>query len=99
MGSYLYKFNIIIIFFSGAGARCLRSPPQFAVTLLVYEILNRFVNEKPTAAPTYMNAEKHLRHPDDNGGLKFTHNHLTTKVEDKFGLKLPKFELSPSVLL
>ena len=74
----------------GAGARCLRSPPQFAITLFVFEYL------KKLDEPHFV---KNTHHPMDNGGLKHTTNAVIEKIDHKFGIQLPKFEMSPTVLL
>merc|ERR1712066_1182541 len=68
----------------GGGARCLRSPPQFAITSFVFEWLKSF--DDPERSKT------HISHPIDHGGLKHTTNYAIGKVDDIFGTKIPKFD-------
>lgn len=85
-------------FWKGAPARVFRSSPQFGVTLLTYELLQRvlyidFGGRRPEgseARPTHLE-EKMSRNPDHIGGYRLA---LATfdGLESKFGLCLPKFK-------
>ncbi|XP_066571595.1 electrogenic aspartate/glutamate antiporter SLC25A13, mitochondrial isoform X2 [Amia ocellicauda] len=84
-------------FWKGAGARVCRSSPQFGVTLLTYELLQRwfyidFGGQKPTGAEPRPMSRISLPapNPDHTGGFKLA---LATfaGVESKFGLQLPRF--------
>ena len=89
--------------FLGAGLRMLRSPPQFAVTLFTYEILQRFCQDaglsfsssKPIGSvhkPKSIHvADLPPLNPDHVGGLKVAAATFAG-IEHKFGLKLPKFK-------
>lgn len=87
-------------FWKGAGARVLRSSPQFGVTLMSYEMLQRlfkvdFGGTRPTGedkkVPLTAEHVNRSRNPDHIGGYSLA---LTTfeGVESKFGLFLPKFK-------
>lgn len=87
-------------FWKGAPARVLRSSPQFGVTLLTYELLQRlfyvdFGGNRPegSEAKSVHLEEVLSRNPDHIGGYRMA---LATfdGIESKFGLMLPKF--SPS---
>jgi hypothetical protein len=81
----------------------MRSPPQFAVTLFTYEVLQRFAqsmnlsysSSKPigsVAKPRTIHvADLPARNPDHVGGLKVAAATFAG-IEHKFGLKLPKFK-------
>ncbi|KAL3837138.1 hypothetical protein ACJMK2_022516 [Sinanodonta woodiana] len=84
-------------FWKGAPARVLRSSPQFGVTLLTYELLQRlfrvdFGGRRPegSEAKSVHLEEQLSRNPDHIGGYRLA---LATfdGVESKFGLCLPKF--------
>ncbi|KAI3356231.1 hypothetical protein L3Q82_017477 [Scortum barcoo] len=93
-------------FWKGAGARVFRSSPQFGVTLVTYELLQRwfyvdFGGHRPTGSePTPKPVMEHLPSvtADHVGGY-----HLAavtfTGVERKFGLHLPKFKPSAEVTI
>ena len=80
-----------------------RSPPQFAVTLFTYELLQRFCQDhglsfsssKPigsVAKPRTIHvADLPALNPDHVGGLKVAAATFAG-IEHKFGLKLPKFK-------
>uniref|UniRef100_A0A5S6QAI6 EF-hand domain-containing protein n=1 Tax=Trichuris muris TaxID=70415 RepID=A0A5S6QAI6_TRIMR len=87
-------------FWKGSAARILRSSPQFGVTLMVYELLQRmfFVDfggtrpagsERPGAGGSYDKAIDH--HPDHIGGYRLARATLAG-VQSKFGLFLPTFK-------
>jgi len=86
--------------FKGAGARCVRSPPQFAVTLFVYESLQRLGVEKKInycfQAGVQTSSYKSRR---PSIGLEVHNKFRHYEDENRLGLQLPKFEISPSVLL
>ncbi|KAK0142821.1 Calcium-binding mitochondrial carrier protein Aralar1 [Merluccius polli] len=88
----------------GAGARVCRSSPQFGVTLVTYELLQRwlyidFGGHRPTGSePTPMSR------PEDSPAVKPDHLGGYSRaaatfagVEKKFGLQLPKFRSSDAV--
>lgn len=84
-------------FWKGAPARVFRSSPQFGVTLLTYELLQRllyidFGGRRPegsAAKPTHL-MEGLSRNPDHIGGYRLA---LATfdGMESRLGLCLPKF--------
>ncbi|XP_037344375.2 electrogenic aspartate/glutamate antiporter SLC25A12, mitochondrial-like [Pungitius pungitius] len=88
-------------FWKGAGARVLRSSPQFGVTLVTYELLQRWLyvdfgghrpaGSEPASKPRV--EDRPSVTPDHVGGY-----HLAAAtfagVERKFGLHLPKFKPS-----
>uniref|UniRef100_W5MYN3 Solute carrier family 25 member 13 n=1 Tax=Lepisosteus oculatus TaxID=7918 RepID=W5MYN3_LEPOC len=85
-------------FWKGAGARVFRSSPQFGVTLLTYELLQRWFNvdfggHKPSGTEPCPKPRISLPepNPDHVGGFKLA---LATfaGIERKFGLQLPRFE-------
>jgi len=83
-------------FWKGAPARVLRSSPQFGVTLLTYELLQRvfyidFGGRRPVGSEVKPTLEEMLpKNPDHVGGYRLA---LATfeGIETKFGLCLPKF--------
>jgi len=89
----------------GAGLRMVRSPPQFAVTLFVYELLQRFFQDrgmsfsssKPIGSvhkpKTIHVADLPPINPDHVGGMKVAAA-TYAGIEHKFGLKLPRFKAS-----
>ncbi|KAM9709151.1 electrogenic aspartate/glutamate antiporter SLC25A12, mitochondrial-like isoform 1-T1 [Menidia menidia] len=85
----------------GAGARVFRSSPQFGVTLVTYELLQRwlyvdFGGHRPTGSEPIPKA-KMEEHPsmtaDHVGGYRLAATTFAG-VERKFGLHLPKFKPS-----
>jgi len=85
-------------FFKGGPARILRSAPQFGVTLLVYEMLQRtfyidFGGGYTKTEISPVNPEVSL-HPDHIGGLRLAVASFSG-IETKFGLMLPKFNTAP----
>ncbi|XP_078460817.1 electrogenic aspartate/glutamate antiporter SLC25A12, mitochondrial-like isoform X2 [Lampetra planeri] len=92
-------------FWKGAGARVLRSSPQFGVTLVSYELLQRwlyvdFGGIKPTGSePTPKSRISNLPPPDTNhiGGYRLA-NVTFAGIESKFGLYLPKFQANTPTL-
>ncbi|XP_059174413.1 electrogenic aspartate/glutamate antiporter SLC25A13, mitochondrial-like isoform X3 [Physella acuta] len=87
-------------FWKGAPARVFRSSPQFGVTLLTYELLQRvfyidFGGNRPegSEAKSVHLEEVLSRNPDHIGGYRMA---LATfdGIETKFGLMLPKFRPS-----
>ncbi|KAH9514273.1 hypothetical protein Btru_028563 [Bulinus truncatus] len=87
-------------FWKGAPARVFRSSPQFGVTLLTYELLQRmlyvdFGGSRPegSEAKSVHLEEVLSRNPDHIGGYRMA---LATfdGIETKFGLMLPKFRPS-----
>lgn len=89
----------------GAGLRMFRSPPQFAVTLFVYEALQRFCqsmdlsfsSSKPIGSVhkprTIHVADLPPINPDHVGGFKVAAATFAG-IEHKFGLKMPRFNTS-----
>ncbi|XP_029385622.1 calcium-binding mitochondrial carrier protein Aralar1 isoform X3 [Echeneis naucrates] len=93
-------------FWKGAGARVFRSSPQFGVTLVTYELLQRWLyidfgghrpaGSEPTPKPKIQDLPSVTA--DHVGGY-----HLAAAtfagVERKFGLHLPKFKASGEVTI
>jgi len=87
-------------FWKGAGARVLRSSPQFGVTLLTYEILQRlfyvdFGGTRPSGSEgsvlsTGALSETKSSNPDHIGGYEVALP-ILSGIESKFGLVLPQF--------
>ncbi|XP_029444788.1 calcium-binding mitochondrial carrier protein Aralar2 [Rhinatrema bivittatum] len=84
-------------FWKGAGARVFRSSPQFGVTLLTYELLQKwlyidFGGVKPAAAEPVPKSRITLPapNPDHVGGYKLAVATFAG-IESKFGLYLPRF--------
>ncbi|CAO4368084.1 unnamed protein product [Caenorhabditis nigoni] len=83
----------------GTAARVCRSSPQFAVTLLTYEVLQRlfyvdFAGSRPTGselATTKTIQDESSTNPDHVGGYKLAAATFSG-IEHKFGLFLPRFE-------
>uniref|UniRef100_A0A8C7HJ78 Solute carrier family 25 member 12 n=1 Tax=Oncorhynchus kisutch TaxID=8019 RepID=A0A8C7HJ78_ONCKI len=90
----------------GAGARVCRSSPQFGVTLVTYELLQRwfyidFGGHRPTGSePTPKSRISDLPpiSADHVGGYRLAAATFAG-VENKFGLHLPKFKSSGSGVL
>ncbi|XP_061697038.1 electrogenic aspartate/glutamate antiporter SLC25A12, mitochondrial-like [Syngnathoides biaculeatus] len=88
-------------FWKGAGARVFRSSPQFGVTLVTYELLQRWFNvdfgghHPPGSQPTAVPKSDDLPpiSVDHVGGYRLAAATFAG-VERKFGLQLPKFEAS-----
>uniref|UniRef100_F6X4B8 EF-hand domain-containing protein n=2 Tax=Ciona intestinalis TaxID=7719 RepID=F6X4B8_CIOIN len=93
-------------FWKGAPARVFRSSPQFGITLLTYELLQRFFNKdfggrKPigsTHKPKYVHvSDLPPITPDHMGGYRLAAATFAG-VERKFGLALPRFEpMTPAI--
>ncbi|NXP43799.1 CMC1 protein, partial [Heliornis fulica] len=85
-------------FWKGAGARVFRSSPQFGVTLVTYELLQRwfyvdFGGHKPSGSePTPKPRISDLPpvNPEHIGGYRLA-TATFAGIENKFGLYLPKF--------
>lgn len=90
-------------FWKGTAARVFRSSPQFGVTLVTYELLQRwfyidFGGLKPSGSeptPKSRIADLPPASPDHIGGYRLA-TATFAGIENKFGLYLPKFK-SPSV--
>ncbi|KAE9413049.1 hypothetical protein Angca_010087, partial [Angiostrongylus cantonensis] len=86
-------------FWKGTAARVCRSSPQFAVTLLTYEVLQRifyvdFGGTRPTgseSATTKKIVDESSLNPDHVGGYRLAAATFSG-IEHKFGLFLPRFE-------
>jgi len=93
----IYAEEGFAAFWKGAVARMCRSSPQFGVTLVTYEMLQRYLyidfgGSRPSggvAEATAGVAEK-SDNPDHVGGYQVARP-IFTGVETKFGLMLPKF--------
>ncbi|XP_026768962.3 electrogenic aspartate/glutamate antiporter SLC25A12, mitochondrial isoform X2 [Pangasianodon hypophthalmus] len=91
-------------FWKGAGARVCRSSPQFGVTLVTYELLQRwfyidFGGHRPTGSeptPKSRISELPPLSEDHIGGYRLAAATFAG-VESKFGLHLPKFKSSDTV--
>ncbi|KAJ6660737.1 hypothetical protein lerEdw1_017363 [Lerista edwardsae] len=87
-----------VAFWKGAGARVFRSSPQFGVTLLTYELLQRwfyvdFGGIKPSGSeppPKSRISDLPPVNPDHIGGYRLA-TATFAGIENKFGLSLPKF--------
>ncbi|KAM4668177.1 electrogenic aspartate/glutamate antiporter SLC25A12, mitochondrial isoform 2-T10 [Amazona ochrocephala] len=87
-------------FWKGAGARVFRSSPQFGVTLVTYELLQRwlyvdFGGLKPSGSePTPKTRISDLPpvNPEHIGGYRLA-TATFAGIENKFGLYLPKFRI------
>jgi len=84
-------------FWKGAVARMCRSSPQFGVTLVTYEMLQRYLyidfgGSRPTGGVSEASTGVALKsdNPDHVGGYQVARP-IFTGVESKFGLMLPKF--------
>ncbi|XP_042688689.1 calcium-binding mitochondrial carrier protein Aralar1-like [Centrocercus urophasianus] len=92
-------------FWKGAAARVFRSSPQFGVTLVTYELLQRwfyvdFGGLKPSGSePTPKTRISDLppANPEHIGGYRLA-TATFAGIENKFGLYLPKFRSSATVL-
>ncbi|XP_054847649.1 electrogenic aspartate/glutamate antiporter SLC25A13, mitochondrial [Eublepharis macularius] len=89
-------------FWKGAAARVFRSSPQFGVTLVTYELLQRwfyvdFGGVKPAGSEPVLKSRITLPapNPDHVGGYKLAVATFAG-IENKFGLYLPRFKPSPS---
>ncbi|KAL3315586.1 Calcium-binding mitochondrial carrier protein Aralar1 [Cichlidogyrus casuarinus] len=86
-------------FWKGAPARVLRSSPQFGVTLLVYEMLQRtfYVDfggrQRAGSGNLTIQMEKLPSNPDHIGGFKFA-TQTFKGIETRLGISLPKYEIS-----
>uniref|UniRef100_A0A915MNI9 EF-hand domain-containing protein n=2 Tax=Meloidogyne incognita group TaxID=654580 RepID=A0A915MNI9_MELJA len=86
-------------FWKGATARVFRSSPQFGVTLLSYELLQRvfyvdFGGTRPSGSETSTHAtmlDQASANPHHIGGYKLAAATFSG-IEHKFGLFLPRFE-------
>nr|XP_043867918.1 calcium-binding mitochondrial carrier protein Aralar1-like isoform X2 [Solea senegalensis] len=93
-------------FWKGAGARVFRSSPQFGVTLVTYELLQRwfyvdFGGHRPAgseATPKPVIQDLPSVTEDQVGGYRLATTTFAG-VERKFGLHLPKFKASGSVTI
>ncbi|OXB77981.1 UNVERIFIED_CONTAM: hypothetical protein H355_009552 [Colinus virginianus] len=91
-------------FWKGAAARVFRSSPQFGVTLVTYELLQRwfyvdFGGLKPSGSePTPKTRISDLPpvNPEHIGGYRLA-TATFAGIENKFGLYLPKFRSSAAV--
>lgn len=87
-------------FWKGTGARVFRSSPQFGVTLMVYELLQRlfyvdFGGTRPAGSEVSVHktlTDEASTNPDHIGGYSLARATFTG-IENKFGLFLPRFEL------
>jgi len=86
-------------FWKGAGARVLRSSPQFGVTLVTYELLQRFFDvdfggNRPQGSKSNTMESVAVvakpSNPDHVGGYQLALP-IFAGIESKFGLLLPKF--------
>ncbi|CAG0896587.1 unnamed protein product [Darwinula stevensoni] len=89
-------------FWKGTAARVFRSSPQFGVTLLTYEVLQRlfyvdFGGRRPTGSEGKVFVpeapEMVSGNPDHIGGLRLALP-IITGIESKFGLVLPKYRMT-----
>uniref|UniRef100_A0A8B9KIN4 Solute carrier family 25 member 13 n=1 Tax=Astyanax mexicanus TaxID=7994 RepID=A0A8B9KIN4_ASTMX len=87
-------------FWKGAGARVFRSSPQFGVTLVTYELLQRwfyvdFGGQKPSGSEPLPKSRISLPapNPDHIGGYRLAVATFAG-IESKFGLHLPRFQVT-----
>ncbi|KAK3569299.1 hypothetical protein QTP86_026549, partial [Hemibagrus guttatus] len=100
----IYREEGFRAFWKGAGARVFRSSPQFGVTLVTYELLQRwfyidFGGHRPTGSeptPKSRISELPPLNAEHIGGYRLAAATFAG-VESKFGLHLPKFKSSDTV--
>ncbi|KAK1805066.1 hypothetical protein P4O66_019423 [Electrophorus voltai] len=87
-------------FWKGAAARVFRSSPQFGVTLVTYELLQRwfyidFGGHKPSGSepPPKSRISLPAPNPDHIGGYRLAVATFAG-IENKFGLHLPRFQVT-----
>ncbi|XP_072225954.1 electrogenic aspartate/glutamate antiporter SLC25A13, mitochondrial isoform X1 [Leuresthes tenuis] len=87
-------------FWKGAGARVFRSSPQFGVTLVTYELLQRwfyidFGGQKPAGSEPTPKSRISLPapNPDHIGGFRLAVATFAG-IESKFGLHLPRYSVA-----
>uniref|UniRef100_A0A3Q0KMM7 Putative mitochondrial solute carrier n=1 Tax=Schistosoma mansoni TaxID=6183 RepID=A0A3Q0KMM7_SCHMA len=85
-------------FWKGSGARVFRSSPQFGVTLLAYEMLQRYLNfdfggRELSGKPINRHTSVFSTNPDHIGGYQYA---TTTfcGIESRLGLCFPKYTLN-----
>lgn len=101
----IYREEGLRAFWKGATARVFRSSPQFGVTLLTYEVLQRlffidFGGTRPSGSElnvpsTGVADEMKSTNPDHIGGYQVALP-IFAGIESKFGLYLPKFQVASS---
>ncbi|KAJ8921926.1 hypothetical protein NQ315_008560 [Exocentrus adspersus] len=87
-------------FWKGAVARVFRSSPQFGVTLVTYELLQRYLyidfgGTRPSGSElkvATIGDGKRPRNPDHIGGYSVSIP-IFSGIETKFGLSLPKYSI------
>uniref|UniRef100_A0AAZ3R6K3 EF-hand domain-containing protein n=1 Tax=Oncorhynchus tshawytscha TaxID=74940 RepID=A0AAZ3R6K3_ONCTS len=86
-------------FWKGAGARVFRSSPQFGVTLVTYELLQRwfyvdFGGQKPSGSEPTPKSRISMPapSPDHIGGFRLAMATFAG-IESKFGLHLPRYNI------
>eukprot|EP00088_Acartia_fossae_P001026 TRINITY_DN10389_c0_g1_i3.p1 TRINITY_DN10389_c0_g1~~TRINITY_DN10389_c0_g1_i3.p1 ORF type:complete len:695 (-),score=135.35 TRINITY_DN10389_c0_g1_i3:366-2450(-) len=95
----IYAEEGFAAFWKGAVARMCRSSPQFGVTLVTYELLQRvfyidFGGSRPTGSTSEsLAAAPASQNPDHVGGYQVARP-IFAGVESKFGLLLPRFSHS-----
>ncbi|GAA48543.1 calcium-binding mitochondrial carrier protein Aralar1 [Clonorchis sinensis] len=85
-------------FWKGAGARVFRSSPQFGITLLTYEMLQRvfhidFGGRELTGTGIDRHVQQTPVNPDHIGGYRFA-TAAFTGLETKLGLSFPKYTVT-----
>ncbi|CAH1988522.1 unnamed protein product [Acanthoscelides obtectus] len=100
----IYKEEGFSAFWKGSVARVFRSSPQFGVTLVTYELLQRYLyvdfgGTRPTGSEvkqvTHIGDVKKPHNPDHIGGYSVSLP-VFSGIETKFGLCLPKFGVPQS---
>lgn len=99
----IYKEEGARAFWKGSVARVFRSSPQFGVTLVTYEVLQRlfyidFGGSRPTGSEQSIPAtgvpdKAKSTNPDHLGGYQVALP-IVNGIESKFGLCLPKYRLA-----
>lgn len=100
----IYKEEGFSAFWKGSVARVMRSSPQFGVTLVTYELLQRYLyvdfgGTRPTGSElkqiSTIGDTKKPANPDHIGGYSVSLP-IFSGIESKFGLCLPKFGVPQS---
>lgn len=91
----IYKEEGFKAFWKGTLPRVFRSSPQFGVTLVTYELLQRmlyidFGGTRPTGSEFKVLEEEKSRNPDHIGGYSVSQP-IFNGIETKFGLCFPKY--------
>ncbi|XP_014274358.1 calcium-binding mitochondrial carrier protein Aralar1 isoform X2 [Halyomorpha halys] len=100
----IYREEGFRAFWKGAGARVVRSSPQFGFTLITYELLQRYLyidfgGTRPAGSEVTVPSsgaivpQKSVANAEHIGGYQAAIP-ILTGIETKFGLSLPKFSMA-----